>query len=86
MYREAGARRRVYFNPQHAAWNLSTYNTNMKVLSSSSSSKAGCGMATSTRMQVHASKSVMSVHQIVSPREREESGDETTGYLALSIT
>ena len=21
MYREAGARRRVYFNPQHASWN-----------------------------------------------------------------
>ena len=26
MYQEAGARRCVYFNPQHAGWNLNTYN------------------------------------------------------------
>ena len=47
MYWEAGARRHVYFNPQHAGWNLSTYNIR-KYYHPVHHQKAGRGMVTNT--------------------------------------
>ena len=48
MYREVGTYHRVYFNPQHVGWNLSTYNI-WKYCHPVHHQKAGHGLGTSTR-------------------------------------